>query len=98
MGCVAATSRHPRLILLLIHMLALCSSPYEYEHTNHQYARCIRYGPLAVARCVHALRTATILTLTIYDLWNMTMPCSQVLRCVGHCIDLLTLTLCTAHL
>jgi len=32
-------------------------------------------GPLAVARCVHALRTATttILTLIIYDLWIMAM-------------------------
>ena len=49
-------------VLLCLHsttttMLALCSSLYEYEHTNHQHALCIRCGPLAVALCVHAVRT-----------------------------------------
>ena len=36
--CVAASISTPCLALLLLNMLALCSSLYEYEHTNHQHA------------------------------------------------------------
>ena len=63
--CVAVSISSPCLILLLLHMLALCSSLYEYEHTNnHHHALCVRSGPPAVDRCVHTLRTDGI-TMTI---------------------------------
>jgi len=56
MGCVAATSRHPRLILLLLHMLALYSelqsTSIQTNSTRYAYAMGLLLWPAACMLCV----------------------------------------------